>query len=133
MRRRRRRRRLLLAGVAVLAAAGAAIGGVLATGSESDVGPPAITQTAIAGAKLGLTADAYKLRFGGWRAATLTEPNFPSFSFEDPKVAVYFPPGGERAHIITTWNKDNRTARGVGPCSSLDELKDAYGRGAQAR
>jgi hypothetical protein len=43
-------------------------------------------------------------------------------------VAVYFPPGGEKAHIITTWNKDNRTVKGVGPCSSLEELKDAYGK-----
>ncbi len=80
VRRRRRRRRLLLAGVGVLAAAGAAIGGVLlATGGESDVGPLSITQTAIAGARLGLTADAYKRRFGNWRAVTLTEANLPIF------------------------------------------------------
>jgi predicted Ser/Thr protein kinase len=124
VRRRRRRRRLLLAGVAVLAAAGAAIGAVMATGGD----PPSISQTAIAGAKLGLTADAYKRRFGGWRAATLTEPNFPSLSFGTPKVAVYFPPRGTKAHIITTWNRDNRTAKGVGPCSTLQELKDAYGK-----
>jgi len=126
-RRRRRPRRLLLAGVATLAVAGAAIGTVLATRGESEVDPPSISQTAIAGAKLGLTADAYKRRFGGWRAETLTEPNFPALTFQPPKVAVYFPPDSAKAHIITTWNEDNRTAKGVGPCSTLKELADAYG------
>ena len=43
-------------------------------------------------------------------------------------MAVYFPPDGDQANIITTWNKDNRTANGVGPCSTLDELKEAYGQ-----
>jgi hypothetical protein len=127
-RRKRRRERLLLAGVGVLAVAGVAIGGVLATGGASDLGPPAITQTAIAGATLGLTADDYKSRFGNYRAVTLTETNFPSFSFGRPEVAVYFPPNGDKANIITTWNQDHRTAKGVGPCSTLDELKEAYGK-----
>jgi hypothetical protein len=128
VRRKLRRRRLLLAGVAVLAAGGAAIGAVLATRDTPDVGPPAISQTAIAGAKLGLSANAYKRRLGGWRAETLTEPNFPALVFQGPKVAVYFPPGGEKAHIITTWSKDNLMANGVGPCSTLQQLKKAYGR-----
>ena len=29
--------------------------------------------------------------------------------------------------IITTWNDAFRTAAGVGPCSTIDELKAAYG------
>jgi tRNA A-37 threonylcarbamoyl transferase component Bud32 len=127
VRRKHRRRRLLLAAVAVLAAAGAAIGGVLATGGESDVGLPSITQTAIAGLKLGLPAEAYTQRFGGWRAETLT-PGFPALTFQVPKMAVYFPPKGKKAIIITTWNRDYRTAKGVGPCSTLQELKSAYGK-----
>ena len=126
-RRKLHRRPLLLAGAAGVAAVGAAIGGVLTT-RESDVGPASISQTAIAGAKLGLTGDAYKQRFGGWRAETLTEPNFPAFVFQGPKVAVYFPPNGKKAIIITTWNREKRTAQGVGPCSTLEELTKAYGK-----
>jgi serine/threonine-protein kinase len=128
VRRRLRRRRLLLAGAALLAAAGAAIGGLVMTSGESDVGAASISQTAIAGAKLGLPANAYKRLLGGWRAETLTEPNFPALVFHDPKVGVYFPSEGNKAIIITTWNKDYRTAKGVGPCSTLQELKDAYGK-----
>jgi hypothetical protein len=128
VRRRLRRRRLLLAGVAALGAAGAAIGGVLATGGESDAAPASISQTAIAGLKLGLPAEAYTQRFGGWRAETLTELGFAALTFQSPKVAVYFPPKGKKAIIITTWNKDYRTTKGVGPCSTLQELKSVYGK-----
>jgi hypothetical protein len=53
--------------------------------------------------------------------------HFPALSFPDRKVAVYFPEHGSRAIIITTWNPDNKTAAGVGPCSSLDDLRRAYG------
>ena len=52
------------------------------------------------------------------------------------KIAVYFASGepqGEirsgaaRAVEITTWNRADRTADGVGPCSTLAQLKAAYG------
>jgi len=125
--RRPPRRRYAVGALAVLAAAGASIGGVLATRGGSSAPPPSISQSAIAGAKLGLTADAYKQRFGSWRAQTLTEPDYPGFAFQDPKVAVYFPSKGARAIILTTWNRDYRTAKGVGPCSTLGQLKRAYG------
>ncbi len=81
VRRKLRRRRLVLAAGVVLVAAGAGIGGVLATKSDSTAAsPPRITQTSIAGAKLGLTAAAYKTRFGGWRAETATDSQAPSSS-----------------------------------------------------
>jgi hypothetical protein len=31
------------------------------------------------------------------------------------------------ADVITTWNKDFRTAAGIGPCSTIAEMKKAYG------
>ncbi len=132
VRRSPRRRRYAAAALAVLAAAGASIAGVLATRGESPAGrPPSISQDAIAGAKLGLAADAYKRRFGGWRPQTLTVTNYPSLAFQDPRVAVYFPPHGKRAIIITTWNRNYRTAKGVGPCSTLADLQRAYGAGVK--
>jgi tRNA A-37 threonylcarbamoyl transferase component Bud32 len=128
VRRKRRRRQLLLAGVVALVAAGGATGGILATRSTSTaLGPPSITQAAIAGARLGLPAEDYKRRLGGWRAETLTEPKFPALVFQDPQIGVYFPAKGKRANIITTWNKEYRTAKGIGPCSTVKEMKKAYG------
>jgi hypothetical protein len=104
VRRKLRRRRLVLAAGVVLAAAGAGIGSVLATKSDStSAGPPAITQTSIAGAKLGLTAAAYKTRFGGWRAETLTEPKFPALVFQDPQIGRLLSgegPEGEHHHDL---------------------------------
>ncbi len=133
---RPRRGRYAVAALALAAVLGAAIVGFLALRDEASPSPPrgaaparvaAITQGTIGGAKLGLPADAYKKRFGGWRAQTLTEPDYPSLAFQDPKVAVYFPSRGRRAIIVTTWNKDYDTATGVGPCSTLAELQRAYG------
>ncbi len=127
-RRSRRRRRSVIAMVALFVAAAVASAAYLTTrGEPAASGPPAITQTAIAGAKLGLMADAYKKRFGTWRQFELTEPGFPAFAFGEHKVAVYFPANAQPAHIITTWNKDHKTAAGIGPCSTIEEAKAAYG------
>ncbi|MDQ3895584.1 MAG: hypothetical protein M3292_13140, partial [Actinomycetota bacterium] len=130
-RRRLRRRRILLAAAAMLAAGGATAGGVLAT--RPDSASPAgtsITQTSIAGARIGVPAKAYKERFGPYRTYTLTEfprLHFRGLAFQQPQVAVHFPPRSKKASIITTWNRDYRTADGIGPCSALDEMKETYG------
>jgi hypothetical protein len=127
-------RRRLLAGAAVLVvAAGAALVGVVATrGGSSPTGAPAISQTAIAGAKLGLAAGYYKKHLGGFRQATIAGPNYPTLAFQQPEVAVYFPSPGKGAIIITTWNKNYRTAKGIGPCSTIADMKKAYGSGVKA-
>ncbi len=133
-RRSRRRRRSVVATVALLAAAGVAIGGYLTTREEtSTAGPPAITQTSIAGARLGRTDAAYKKQFGGYREFQLTEsdPPIPGLAFGQPEVAVYFRANPERADIITTWNRRLRTAAGIGPCSTIKEMKEVYGDAVQ--
>ena len=106
---------------------GVSIGVVLTrdTNSARD-GPPAITQTSIAGATLGHMQSYYKKRFGGWQARMLPKPGFPVLAFQSPEVAVYFPVEGQAAHIMTTWNRDYRTAAGIGPCSTVEEMKEAY-------
>ncbi len=129
-RRSRRRRRSVVATAALLATAAIAIGGYLTTREEtSTAGPPAITQTSIAGVRLGSTEAAYKQRFGGYKQLVLTEsdPPIPGLSFGQPEVAVYFRANPERADIITTWNRHLRTAAGIGPCSTIAEMKKAYG------
>ena len=135
--RRRRRRRVLITTVAFLAAVAAGIVGVLATRGESSKssatptsGPPSITQTSIAGVALGELKEFYGKHFGAYKQLTLTEmkPWIPGRSFGQPEVAVYFRANPDRADIITTWNRRNRTAAGIGPCSTLAALKKAYGK-----
>jgi len=127
-RRRRPRRRYLLAAAALVAAGAVAVGGILAA---QDSEPPlraAISQTAIAGAELGLEKSAYKRLYGvGWREDVFTLPNFPVLIFHRPKLAVYFDDETRKALIITTRNREHRTAAGVGPCSTIEELKSTYG------
>jgi serine/threonine-protein kinase len=123
-----RRRRAVFVGGAALVAAAVAIGGVLAT---RDGGPPprvGISQAAIAGATLGQTEAAAKKLYGpGWRSDILTVPNFRALIFVHRKESIYFDPDTGRSIIVTTWNPEHRTAAGVGPCSSLEELESAYG------
>ena len=117
----------------LLVVAAAAIGGVLAT---RDDGPPprvSISQAAIAGATLGQTEKAYKQLYGpGWRSDVLTEPNFPALIFVYRKQSIYFDPDTRRSIIVTTWNPEHRTAAGVGPCSSLEELEVGLRQRAEA-
>jgi tRNA A-37 threonylcarbamoyl transferase component Bud32 len=128
---RRRPRGWALAGAAGLlaaVAAMAALAGVLMTRDGSAPAPAQITPTSIAGASLGLTAEDYKGLFGvGWREDIFKGPDYPALIYFGRQLAVYFEKAGGRAVEITTWNKDSRTAAGVGPCSSIEDLKNAYG------
>jgi hypothetical protein len=139
--RHRRRRRMLAGALAALVAAGAATAGIVAMRSDSSPGPPEVTQTSIAGAPLGLGLKRYTEIFGppDLRVVLATEvPGFPSTQYPTlvflrPKVAVYFPDGWDtQAKIITTWNEDFKTAAGIGPCSTIEGMKAAYGDGVRA-
>ena len=129
-RRKTKRRRVVMAAAAALAAGGAAIVGLLASETRGAHVAPVITRDSIDGAKLNFTAPHYEKLLGGYRASTLTEfsnGHFRALSFQQPQVGVYFAPGKKRASIITTWNKNSRTAAGIGPCSTIAEMKRAYG------
>lgn len=129
-RRSRARRRSVVATIAAFAVAAVGIVGYLTTRGETPAADaPTITQTSIAGVKLGRLKAFYHQRFGGFKELELTEwdPPIPGLSFGGPQVGVYFRADGERADIITTWSKQHRTAAGIGPCSTLEEMKRAYG------
>ena len=133
-RRTRRRRRSLVATVAVLAAGAAGSVGYVLTRAETPAAVmPAITQTSIAGVELGRTKAFYNQRFGGYKELVLTEwdPPIPGLSFGQPEVAIYFRENPRRADILTTWNRQHRTAAGIGPCSTIAEMKKAYGEAVQ--
>jgi hypothetical protein len=133
--RRRRRGRIVLAGIASVVVVAAAIGGILTVRGGSDSTSPAITQTSIAGARLGLRRAAYERILG--RAVPVVQPaetpgapstGYPTLTFDESKVWVFFPDGFDATgEIIVTWNEELKTATGIGPCSTIEELKAAYG------
>lgn len=99
------------------------------TASAASAGiKPSITPSSIAGAKLGLKASAYKKLFGKpVRKDVLRFPtNWTRLVFTKRRVAVYLSPKG-RAVLVTTWNKKDKTAEGIGTCSSIADAKAAYG------
>jgi hypothetical protein len=99
-----------------------------------------ITATSIAGAKLGLGKVAYKkllgapVRFQAALGGDMGEGGFQQPSdytrlvFTKRKMDVYFQGGVDHAIMITTWNRSYRSAEGVGPCSTLAQVKKAYGK-----
>jgi len=124
---RSHRRLYALVGSALIVAAAAIAGFVLAR-DEATPSAVSISQTSIAGATLGRNEEAYKKLYGlGWREDVVTVPGFPVLIYAHRRQAIYFDPDTRRSNIVTTWNRDHKTAAGVGPCSSVEELKSAYG------
>jgi tRNA A-37 threonylcarbamoyl transferase component Bud32 len=129
-----RRRQLLIAGGTLLAAVGGAITGVLALQSHTS---RSISETAIDGVRLGLSDRGYQRLWGPGSIRPLKYPrDYARREFQGRKVAVYFASGDvqgaiqhgiARAVEITTWNRVDRTREGVGPCSTVAALKQAYG------
>ena len=134
-RRRPRRRRLVLAGAAAAVAATAAIGGLLAM-RDSDA-TPTISETGIAGLALGLRDSEYERAWGPSSITALRYPeDYASRTFPERRRTVYYASadiqgairrGAARAVEITTWNGSDRTETGVGPCSTVEQLEQAYG------
>ena len=130
--------RNLVTVMALSAVAVAVIAPVVGAGTK-----PAIMPTSIAGARLGLGANAYKALYGkpyhfeAAKGGDFTLPGFQQPSdytrivFPKRKTDVYFKDGIDKAIEIVTWNKAYRTAGGAGPCSTFAQLKKAYGSKAK--
>jgi predicted Ser/Thr protein kinase len=128
VRRKVRRRRLLAGAAAVLAAAGLAIGGVLVSGG-TDRAVPLVSQSSIAGARLGLEPSAYRKLFGRPGHTTyVPDTGHTKLTFDKRRLAIYFKGLTDTGVEVTTWNKAYRTAEGIGPCSTIAQAKKVYGR-----
>jgi hypothetical protein len=102
---------------------------VAATASSSrmrQVSP--ITANSIGGVKLGLPANAYIETLGTpVKAETgLAGGSFTRLVFAKRKIAVYFSDQADKGLEIVTWNKTDRSKNGIGPCSSIAQLKGTY-------
>jgi len=127
-RRRPRRRLLVLALAAILVAA--AVATVLLTRDGAGTARVTITPTQIAGAKLGDSNLLLERMWGaGFQKLTMQEPpNYSILTQRNRNLGAFFIGTDDHAVEITTSNKADRTAEGIGPCSTVQELRKAYGK-----
>ena len=129
--RRRRPHRLLLAALVSAAAALAAIAAYFMF--RSNDAPPTITATSIAGAKLSDSNVLLSRMWGGGRKLVMTTPpNYSQLTQHTRNLSAYFVGTTDKTVEITTWNSRDRTAEGIGPCSTVAELKKVYGKRLRA-
>jgi hypothetical protein len=91
---------------------------------------PEITQRSIDGARIGLRTSSYVRLFGrpSYKDTVPDLPNHWSRLVFGPRgLSVYFKGSRPAAADIATWDRRYKTVAGVGPCSTLSELKLAYG------
>jgi tRNA A-37 threonylcarbamoyl transferase component Bud32 len=128
VRRRRFRRWAIAAAAAAVAALAAAALYVAFSGSGGAPAAVTITPAGIGPARLGDSSIALEKIWHGGGKATLDVPSGYAL-LRQPlyDVTAYFQGTDARAVELATWNKADRTAEGVGPCSSVAALKRAYG------
>ena len=126
--RRRPRRRAVPAVVAVLIAAGAGVGVLIATGG-SKASAVTITPTSIAGARLGDSNLMLQRLWGRvYAGSTLDTPqDYSELTYRGRALTAFFVGSSLKTVEITTSNSSDRTAEGIGPCSSLASLRKEYG------
>ena len=129
-RRRRLRPWLVIAAAAAVTAAVTTAAVLVFTGNHQHAKlPVTITPTSIGSAKLGdsnITLE--RLWNGGSKLSTQFPPDYSLLRQTLLDVSAYFAGTVDKAVELTTWNANDRTDAGVGPCSTLGELKHAYGK-----
>src|SRR4029077_1731475 len=69
---------------------------------------------------------------GGQKLLMQTPGNYVVVTQRRRNLGAYFIGTSDRAVEINTWNKADRTAEGVGPCSTFTDLRRAYGKRLKA-
>ncbi len=112
-----------------LVVAGGVTAGILLTQSSGKELPPTISASSLAGARLGENAASLEHLWGfGRKLSMQTPPNYSLLTSSERHVSAYFVGSNDWAVELTTWNSNDRTAEGIGPCSSVTALKHAYGK-----
>lgn len=107
--------------------AAVACSALVITASVSAAGAASILSSSIVGAKLGGSHIAYERALGKPFRRDNLEGGFSKLVFTKRKLEVYFKGARDAGIAVATWNRAYRTAEGVGPCSSVQKLKAAYG------
>jgi hypothetical protein len=100
---------------------------LLAAAVASVLVAPTITPHGIGGAPLGKSRQFYRTHFATSVVVEQLEGGLMRFTFPRLRLQVYFKRDGVGAIGILTWNRTFHTAKGIGPCSSLADLRRAYG------
>ena len=127
---RRPRRRLLLglAAAAVVVAAIAVPLAILLPSHSAKALPVTVTPSNIRGVKLGDSNALVSQTWGGGQKFTTDTPaNYTVLQDGNRRLGAYFLGATDRTVELTTSNSHDRTADGVGPCSTLSDLKRVYG------
>ena len=86
-----------------------------------------ISQEFIGGGEIGMTRSEYRELFGRPVRTGQLEGGLSRLEFPKLDVEVYFR-GSRNAGIgVLTWNRSYRTSVGIGPCSTVRQLRRAYG------
>ena len=127
--RRRPRGRLLLVGAIAVVLVAAALAGFALTRKDHSASPVTITPASLAGAKLGDSSVLLERLWGNGydKLSMQTPPDYSELTQRARELSAYFVGTSDKAVEITTWNTAGRTAEGIGPCSTLAQLKRAYG------
>jgi len=130
-RRRPRRRLLAVVAVTLVVAAAATTAALVLSGGSGR--PVTIAPTEIAGARLGDSTGLVKRLWDGGRTLIMsTPPNYSVLTQPPRNLSAYFVGTTDEAVEIATWNEADRTADGIGPCSTVADLKRVYGTSLKA-
>lgn len=133
--RRKPRRRLLIAGVAAAVAAAVAVPlAILLPSHSAKAAPVTITPTSIRGAKLGDPSALLERMWGnGYQLLQMQfPPTYSLLTVRSRNLSAFFVGTNDRAVEIVTANGADRSARGIGPCSTLADLRRVYGKRLKA-
>jgi hypothetical protein len=87
---------------------------------------PSITPSSIAGIHLGASQREARAHMTGPLRVDHLEDGYLRLVSSRQKVESYFRAGTKGVAVVTTWNRRLKTARGIGPCSTVTALERAY-------
>jgi hypothetical protein len=85
-----------------------------------------ITGSSLAGIRLGATQAGARALMTNPVHLDRLEDGYVRLVSPRQKLESYFRTGTKGVAVVTTWNRQLRTAKGIGPCSTVAALKRAY-------